>query len=820
MAQEGEGPAPGAGASGQATGEPPRAGNVTSEHPGRDRPGSAPPHRRRDGAAGPADAAPAVGALWRAWAYVVVGLRYLVVLGWIVAAAAATLFLPGISSSGALGNLLPHDSPALRAEYDATRLFGLPLVSQAVVVQRNPHGFSRQAQLHAARAAAALDQRHVQPVPGLAAAVPIANIAGQFPGSRERDTTILTYLYFRPGTSTSAQAAGAQAYARRYLSRAPDHLAGVTGPAPAEDAQGTIILRYLPWVEAATVLAIALIVGIYFRSIGAPLATLLCAGVAYLVAIRVDGWAAQRFSLTVPPDLEPVLVVLLLGVTTDYAVFFLAGMRSRLAAGATRLPAARRTTAEFTPIILTAGLIVALGIGSLAVAPVATLRAFGPALAVTVLTGMLVAVTLAPALIGIFGGLLFHSGPAALRGAWRSRRGDRLWGRRPPGQDSAPRRWQQEAAGVRPWRQVMARVVTSRPVALVVALACVAGLLLAAAGVRQLRLGFPLVRALPASSEPVRAQDAAWQGFVPGVLSPTEVLVLGSGVGKQQAALDRLQHALARRPGVAAVIGPADRPPVPLPVHVTVSRSGNAARYALIERTDPLGPAAIAQVRTLRRDLPGLAAAAGLAGARVEVGGETAFAGEAIETTETGLWRIALVIAVVIFVLLAVFLRSLLAPLYLLVASVLALLAALGLTVWIFQGILRYSGLVYYVPFAVAVLLISLGSDYNVFVVGRIWEEARRRPLREAVAVAVPRASRAITTAGLALAAGFGVLALVPLRQFWEIAVAMIIGIILDTFVVRSLLVPALVVLFGRAGRWPGGRARARGQEQPAVPLP
>jgi RND superfamily putative drug exporter len=106
------------------------------------------------------------------------------------------------------------------------------------------------------------------------------------------------------------------------------------------------------------------------------------------------------------------------------------------------------------------------------------------------------------------------------------------------------------------------------------------------------------------------------------------------------------------------------------------------------------------------------------------------------------------------------------------------------------------------------VLLISLGSDYNVFVVGRIWEEARRRPLRDAVAIAVPRASRAITIAGLALAAGFGLLALVPLAQFRQIALAMVLGILLDTFVVRSLLVPALVVLFGRVGSWPGRTAR------------
>ena len=202
-------------------------------------------------------------------------------------------------------------------------------------------------------------------------------------------------------------------------------------------------------------------------------------------------------------------------------------------------------------------------------------------------------------------------------------------------------------------------------------------------------------------------------------------------------------------------------------------------------------------------------------GVRVEVGGEAALAGEAIDAAAADLGRVALVIGLVIVVLLGIFLRAFLAPVYLLAASVLALAAALGLTVWIFQGILGYGSLVYYVPFVVAVLLVSLGSDYNVFVVGRIWEEARRRPLRAAVAVAVPRASRAITTAGLALAAGFGLLALVPLAQFRQIAVAMAVGILIDTFVVRSLLVPALVVLFGRAGSWPGRTAR-----RPARPDP
>jgi putative drug exporter of the RND superfamily len=170
------------------------------------------------------------------------------------------------------------------------------------------------------------------------------------------------------------------------------------------------------------------------------------------------------------------------------------------------------------------------------------------------------------------------------------------------------------------------------------------------------------------------------------------------------------------------------------------------------------------------------------------------------------LGRISLAIMLVTLVLLALFLRSLLAPVYLLAASVLAVFATLGLTILIGQHVLGYDSLVYFVPFAAGVLLVSLGSDYNVFMVGRIWEEARRRPVSDAVAVAVPQASRAITTAGVALAASFAMLAVIPLEQFRQIAIATALGVVLDAVVVRSLLVPALVALFGRPGMWPGNR--------------
>lgn len=742
----------------------------------------------------------------------VVAARWLILLAWIAAAVAVTRYLPPLTASGAIGGFIPQNAPALRAELDATRYFGFPLTAQAAVVQRDPHGFSLRAQAMAARQAAIVDQRHGAGIAALAGAIPVANTAGAFPGSLERSTTIITYLFFRPGASFDTVTAGAQAYAHKY---AADHLVGVTGPAPAEDAQGALIRRYLPWVELATLVAMALIVGLYFRALGAPLATLLCIAIAYLVAVRVVSLVARHIGVTVPPDLEPVLAILVLGVTTDYSVFFLAGMRSRLAEGLSRLPAARLTTAEFTPIILTAGLVVAGGVASLAAASVGPIRAFGPSLAVAVLTAMVVALTLAPALIAIFAGMLFRP----LR---RRRPAVLARGSDPPEPPAQPPAGQVPGPA-RTWRDSAARLATTRPVALVVAAACVAGLIAAGLSLTHIRVGFPLSRALPSSSEAARAEAGAAKGFAPGILAPTEVLVIGPGVTRQRAVLARLQRTLASQAGVAGVVGPASLPFSQLAAAqqpAVLARSGDAARFGVIERTDPLGATAIDRVRQLQRDLPSLARRAGLTGVRVEVGGETALARDAIDAAALDLGRVALIIGLVTLFLLGLFLRSVLAPLYLLAASVLALVAAFGLTVWIFQGILGYGSLVYYVPFVVAVLLVSLGSDYNVFVVGRIWEEARSRPLREAVAVAVPSASRAITAAGLALAAGFALLALVPLTQFRQIAVAMTLGIVIDTFVVRSLLVPALVLLFGRAGRWPGRtgpRDSRRGRPRPAL---
>jgi RND superfamily putative drug exporter len=239
--------------------------------------------------------------------------------------------------------------------------------------------------------------------------------------------------------------------------------------------------------------------------------------------------------VTLPPDLDPVLVVLLLGVTTDYTVFFLDGMRAQVAGGVPRIRAARLATAEFAPIILAAGIIVAAAAASLVVARTKMLSAFGPGLALTVLTAMAVSMTLGPALMAIFGGLLFRPVPRWLRRQGVTRRE----GGAGAGPRRRPARWN--------LRTRAARLAAARPMALLIAAAGVAGLLAAAWGAHTIHLGSPLIRELPASSPAARAGTAAADGFAPGILSPTEILVIGPGVAGRRGA-GRLQHELAAQP--------------------------------------------------------------------------------------------------------------------------------------------------------------------------------------------------------------------------------------------------------------------------------
>ncbi|MFP5346096.1 MAG: MMPL family transporter [Actinomycetes bacterium] len=714
------------------------------------------------------------------YARTVVFLRYVVILAWIGLAVAANQ-LPHITQSGGGGDLqgfVPSGSRSLQTELRSFHAFGFPLISRTVLVQRDPDGLSPYTQAEAVLRALALDQGSFPDASPVVGGLPILNTRGLFPSSSERGTTAVTYLFVKPGAGFATQTRAAREFAKQHVGKPDDALVGVTGSVPARVAQGRILTDTLPLLELATLGAIILIVSLNFRALAAPLLALSTAGVAFFVATRLAGLGGALLGIAIPSELEPLILALMLGVVTDYVIFFLAGMRRELQQGRHRLEAARTATETFGPIVAVAGLTVAGGTAALLVARSGFFRAFGPAMAVAVLVALVVSVTLVPALMAVFGRLLFW--PAVPHASVRL-----------PPAARAPR-----------GRPV--RIMTVRPVALLVVLVCVAGLGAVAMPVRDLTLGVSFVESLPRSTEERQAADAAAAGFAPGILSPTVLLLQDDGIARHRPELAELGRLLAGSKGVAGVVGPGTLLPQ-LEQRVLVSSSGDDARYFIVLDDEPLGATAIGNLEQLMQRLPGLLDGVGLHGVRAGFGGDTALAGELVSATRADLGRIALAALLVNLLLLVAFLRSLLAPVYLLACSVLALAAALGATTYVFQKWLGHDGITFYVPFAAAVLLLSLGSDYNIFGVGHIWAKARQLPLRQAVIAAVPETTRAITAAGVTLAASFGMLALVPLRPFRELAFVMAVGILLDALVVRSLLVPTLLVLVGKVSGWPWG---------------
>ena len=211
------------------------------------------------------------------------------------------------------------------------------------------------------------------------------------------------------------------------------------------------------------------------------------------------------------------------------------------------------------------------------------------------------------------------------------------------------------------------------------------------------------------------------------------------------------------------------------------------------------------------------------------VTGQAAFTYDVAQLSDGDLWTVIPIAIAVIAVLLALVMRSLIAPLYLIASVVLSYFAALGLTVLVFVKVAGQPGLTFILPFLLFVFLLALGEDYNILVMTRIREEARQLPLREAVGRALSVTGTTVTSAGLVLAGTFGVLAIVGsgsagaqnVRTIVNVGVGLALGVLMDTFLVRTLLVPSAVVLIGRWNWWPSALYRARpGHPPPRPPRP
>ncbi len=544
-----------------------------------------------------------------------------------------------------------------------------------------------------------------------------------------------------------------------------------------------------------------------FRAALAPLMTLIPAAFVLVLSGPVIA-ESTKLGIQVSSITELLLIVLILGAGTDYGVFLVFRVREELRRGLTPHQAVIRSVARVGESITFSAFTVIAALVSLSLAEFAFYQSLGPALAIGIALMLLAGLTLLPALLAIFGRAVFWPTGAAAHSPNRAGLWDRI------GVIATRRPGVTLAAGVVLFAGLGATLLTTGVAGFGSSASSPSGTDSAA--------GSALIDAHFPSSDTARSAvllqfpTSVWDD--PSVLVPAQEGLAGlseftglvgplnpQGVPLTTDQLTQLH----------ATLGPAQQlPPVPTTTDVSaelynayratgqlISLDGRTVQFSVAFASgDISSPAALESVPAMRADVDQVAQSAGAAANGVF--GQIAFAYDVSHISSTDLNRIIPIVALLIALLLAIVLRSLVAPLYLVASIVLSYVAALGLVGIVFVHLGGQDGINFILPFLMFVFLMALGSDYNILIMSRIREEAHTLPLRDAVARAIGRTGSTITTAGVILGGTFAVLAIAGGSagggQIQQIGYGVAAGVLMDTFLLRSLLVPSLVVLLGR----------------------
>ena len=532
--------------------------------------------------------------------------------------------------------------------------------------------------------------------------------------------------------------------------------------------------------------AVFVILVLVYRSLLLPVVVLMTSLFALCTALLLVWWLAKWGVLLLSGQTQGILFILVIGAATDYALLFVSRFREALRVENDRAKAVLAAwKGSFEPILASGGTVIA-GLLCLLLSDLKSNSALGPVAAIGIAFAMLSALTLLPALLMAFGRAAF-------------------WPRRPV---YAPEIV--AAEGGMPSSGVWARLAELiRRRSRVIWIATTLVLALGTVGVLQLDAsGVPQSDLVLGSSQARDGQKVLGEHFPGGSGSPVQVVVAKDSLQKAADALladkgiDGVTVTAKDSPSGSAPVTkdgvqPVGRPGTPAP-DPTVVEGDVMLQGTLTAAAD--STSAEDTVRRLRTSLEGTGAV---------VGGVTA---TAIDTNDASLHDRALiipVILVVIMLILMMLLRAIVAPVLLIVTTVLSFGTAMGVSAFVFNGILRFPGADPAVPLYGFVFLVALGIDYNIFLMTRVREESRIHGTREGVRRGLAITGGVITSAGLVLATTFAALAVIPILFLAQLAFIVAFGVLLDTFVVRSLLVPALVHDAGRAVWWPSKLSRA-----------
>ncbi|MCZ7457207.1 MMPL family transporter [Streptomyces sp. WMMC940] len=563
---------------------------------------------------------------------------------------------------------------------------------------------------------------------------------------------------------------------REAADRVPGTTVHIAGPAATQaDLSEAFagIDGLLLGVALATVLLILLLV---YRSVLLPLVVIAGAVLALGLACAVVHALADRDMVRVDGQVQGILSILVIGAATDYALLLTARYREELARNADRFTAVRAALRRSAGPVVASAATVALGLLALLFSDLTNNRALGPVGAIGIVCAVLSALTFLPAVLVLLGRAAYWPArPRQPAGDGSSARG--VWTRVAALVDRAPRKvWAATLAGL---------------------LAC------AAFAPGLVPKGVPLDEIFVNDARSVTAQAVLGEHFPGGSGNPAVVIADAGRVRDVTAAAAATDGVDSAAPATASGRPGAGEPLV---------ADGKARIDVTLEDAADSDAAKDTVVRL--RD-----AVHAVPGADALVGGYTAQQYDTQRTAERDRLVIVPVVLVVILLILVALLRSVVVPVLLVATVALNLLATLGVSALVFQGVFGFSGTDASVPLYGFVFLVALGVDYNIFLMSRVREESLPHGTREGVLRGLTATGGVITSAGVVLAATFAALAVIPLAFLLQIAFIVAFGVLLDTLVVRSLLVPALVRDIGRAAWWPGRLSREQGhRKSPRVP--
>ena len=508
----------------------------------------------------------------------------------------------------------------------------------------------------------------------------------------------------------------------------------------------------LLYITAAIVIVILLIT---YRSPVLWLLPLTTVFVALTAAQAVIYLLAKNAGLTVNAQSAFILTVLVFGAGTDYALLLTARYREELRRHADRHEAMAVALGRAAPAIIASGFTVILSLLTLLVAELNSTKSLGPVMAIGIAVGLLAMLTLLPALLVIVGRWVF-------------------WPRRPTLGSPEP-----TEHGL--WARIGQRMAP-RPRLVWVVTAVILGAL--ALGVTQLEAnGLQSKDSFRTKPEAVAGEAALARHFPAGEGNPVQVIGNADAAGQ-------LQTAVAGTPGVTAVTRPQVKDGLAYLEGTLTSAADSQAGFDTVD-----------QLRSRVH---------AIAGAEAKVGGGSAVNLDIQRATRHDRNLVVPLVLLVVLVILGLVLRAIVSPLLLVATVVLSYGAALGVSALVFDHLFGFAGSDPAFPLWTFVFLVALGTDYNIFLMTRVHEESRRYGTRRGALIGLAATGGVITSAGIVLAGTFAALGTLPLVFITEIGFAVAFGVLLDTFVVRSVLVTALNLDVGRWIWWPSRLHRKR----------